>query len=387
MNSRLKKCMFVFLLAGLFLTMGVGAQADSSAYQFEVIYDNAATPVKNQSYTGTCWSFATSSFLESELLRLGKGEYNLSEMFIVKNIYPEKAVNYVRLHGNTTLGPGSLSGDLMRAAAKYGLVPESVYAGMNAGYSKHNHQEMDAVLKAMLDAVIKNPGKQLSTVWLEAVKSVLDVYLGKSPETFEYKGKTFTPKSFAEHLGIRPNDYIQLTSFTHHPFYTRFALEVPDNWARNLYDNVPLDELMATIDNALEKGFTIAWDGDVSEKTFSTKEGIAILPETAWDDMTKAEKDNVFKKVIPELQVTQEIRQICFDNYSSTDDHLMHITGLAKDQNGTKYYITKNSWGTKDFKKDGYVYMSEAYVRAKTISIMLHRDALPLSVGRKLAAR
>jgi bleomycin hydrolase len=387
MVTRLVKSAFWGVMAGLLWVSALAAQADSSVYQFEVIYDNAATPVKNQSYTGTCWSFATSSFLESELLRQGKGEYDLSEMFIVKNIYPEKAVNYVRLHGNTTLGPGSLSGDMMRAAAKYGVVPEAVYAGMNAGYSKHNHAEMDAVLKAMLDAVVANPGKQLSTVWLDAVKGVLDAYLGKSPETFEYKGKTYTPKSFAEHLGIRPNDYIQLTSFTHHPFYTRFALEIPDNWARNQYDNVPLDELMATIDNALAKGYTVAWDGDVSEKTFSNKEGIAILPETDWDDMTKAERDSVFKKVLPELQVTQEIRQAFFDNYRTTDDHLMHITGLAKDQNGTKYYITKNSWGTKDFKKGGYVYMSEAYVRAKTISIMVHRDALPLSIGKKLAVR
>ena len=344
MLSRTMKNVFFGVLAGLLWASSIVAQSDSSAYQFEVIYDNAATPVKNQSYTGTCWSFATSSFLESELLRQGKGEFDLSEMFIVKNIYPEKAVNYVRLHGNTTLGPGSLSGDLMRAAATYGVVPEAVYAGMNAGYSKHNHAEMDAVLKAMLDAIVA-------------------------------------------YLGIRPNDYIQLTSFTHHPFYTRFALEIPDNWARNQYDNVPLDELMATIDNALEKGYTVAWDGDVSEKTFSNKEGIAILPETDWDDMTKAERDSVFKKIIPELQVTQEIRQALFDNYRTTDDHLMHITGLAKDQNGTKYYITKNSWGTKDFKKGGYVYMSEAYVRAKTISIMVHRDALPLSIGKKLAVR
>ncbi len=365
----------------------LAAQADSAGFVFTTATQLDATPIKNQSKTGTCWSFATSSFLESELMRMGKGEHDLSEMFVVRNIYPQKALNYVQRHGSAQLGAGSLSGDMMRIAAEYGVVPEAVYNGKQAGYSDHNHQEMDAVLNSMLDAIVANKGKQLSNVWKNAVAAVLDVYLGEIPETFEYRGKSYTPKSFAAELGFKTADYIELTSFSHHPFYSKFAVEIPDNWANNLYFNVPLDELMEAMDNALENGYTVGWDGDVSEKTFNNKKGIAILPLTDWSDMTEKEQKSLFDAPSPEKDVTQALRQEYFENYATTDDHLMHITGITKDQNGTKYYITKNSWGTKDRGHEGYVYMSESYVRAKTISIMMHHDALPKSIGKKLAMR
>jgi bleomycin hydrolase len=358
-----------------------------SEFDFTVVMQLDACSVKHQASTSTCWSFATNSFLESELLRMGKGNFDLSEMFIVRHIYPQKALNYVQLHGNSTFGPGSLSGDLMRTLAEHGAVPESVYDGKFIGQSRHNHQEMDAVLTAMLDAIIANKGKRLSPAWREALEGVLDAYIGPIPESFEYQGKTYTPSSFLLSLGIEPTDYVELTSFTHHPFDSTFALEIPDNWAHNQYRNVSLEELMAALDSALEKGYTVAWDGDVSEKGFDKKEGIAILPRLDWDDKTEDEQDDTCKKMEPEKEVTQELRQEYFENYATTDDHLMHIVGIASDQNGTKYYITKNSSGIKDRGHDGHVYMSEAYVRAKTIAILLHRNALPKNLSSPLASQ
>lgn len=355
-----------------------------SEFQFTVVTQLDASSVKNQADTSTCWSFATSSFLESELLRMGKGTFDLSEMFFVRHVYPRKALNYVQRHGNSTFGPGSLSGDVLRTLAEHGAVPESVYDGKFIGQSKHNHREMDAVLAAMLDAIIANKGKRLSPAWRDAIEGALDAYLGPIPESFEYQEETYTPSSFALSLGIQPTDYVELTSFTHHPFGGTFAVEIPDNWAYNQCHNITLDELMGALDNALRKGYTVAWDGDVSEKTFNKKEGIAILPLVDWDDKTEHQQDNTCKKIEPEKEVTPELRQEYFSNYATTDDHLMHITGVATDQNTTRYYITKNSHGTKDRGHNGHVYMSEAYVRAKTISILLHRDALPKTLSDRL---
>lgn len=353
-------------------------------FKFEVIKEVQTTPVKNQAKTGTCWTFATNSFVETELLRMGKGAYDISEMFIVREAYPLKAQRYVRLHGNATLGSGGLSGDVMHIIRDFGIVPEAVYNGRPYGGEKHNHIEMDAVIKAALDAVIHNRSKKISKAWPKAVEGILNAYLGEVPETFFYEGKTYTPKSFAQMLGIRPQDYVQLTSFTHHPFNTTFSLEIPDNWAYNTYYNIPLDEMMQIIDDAIDQGFSVAWDGDVSEKSFSQKKGVAILPVKQWDDRSKEEKESICDAPEPEIGVTQDIRQEEFDSYQSSDDHLMHITGIAKDQNGTRYYITKNSWGTQDNPYNGYVYMSEQYVRAKTISIMVHEDALPAKLSRQM---
>ncbi len=354
-------------------------------FEFTIVTQLDAGSVKNQAGTSTCWSFATNSFLESELLRMGKGKFDLSEMFVVRQIYPQKSLHYVQQHGSTTFGPGSLSGDLLRTLAEFGAVPESIYDGKFFGHSKHNHHEMDAVLTAMLDAVIANKGKRLSPAWRDAVEGVLDAYIGQVPETFAYEGQTYTPQTFAESLGIEPSDYVELTSFTHHPPNSTFALEIPDNWAHNQYRNVSLNELMAALNNALEDGYTVAWDGDVSEKEFNKKEGLAILPLVDWDDKTEDEQKETCQKPEPEKEVTPALRQQYFENYATTDDHLMHITGVATDQNGKKYYITKNSWGTKDRGHDGHVYMSVAYVRAKTIAILLHRDGLPQTLSKKLA--
>ncbi len=384
-----KMSIWPLIITGWLLSFGFcrETEGEPQGFQFTILKQLEATSVKNQAKTGTCWSFATSSFLESELLRMGKGRYDLSEMFVVRHIYPQKALNYVRRHGNTTFGAGSLSGDLLRTVAEYGVVPEFVYDGKFVGYSRHNHAEMDAVLKAMLDAVIANQGKRLSPAWPKAVDAVLDAYLGEVPEKFAYNGKTYTPKSFAAELGIKPTEYIELTSFTHHPFYSEFALEIPDNWANNRYYNVPLDEFMNALNHALENGYTVGWDGDVSEKEFNKKEGVAILPLIDWEEKTEAEQEQTCKTPEPEKEVTPELRQQYFENYATTDDHLMHITGIATDQNGTRYYITKNSWGTKDRGHDGYVYMSEAYVRAKTVSILMHRNALPENLGKRLAMK
>ena len=380
-NTLVVWAVFLCVTGAIQLAFADDEPETKSGFEFTIVTQLDASSVKNQAKTGTCWSFATNSFLESELLRRGRGSVDLSEMFVVRHIYPQKALNYVQRHGKAVFGPGSLSGDLLRTLAERGAVPESIYDGKFIGQSKHNHEEMDAVLAAMLDAVIANKSKRLSPAWRDAVEGVLDAYVGQIPESFEYKGKTYTPKTFAESLGIKTSDYVELTSFTHHPSGSTFALEIPDNWAHNQYRNVSLNELMGTLDNALAKGYTVAWDGDVSEKEFSRKEGIAILPLVDWDDKTEDEQKETCKKPEPEKEVTQAMRQEYFDNYTTTDDHLMHITGVANDQNGKRYYITKNSWGTKDRGHEGYVYMSEAYVRAKTIAILLHSDGLPKALS------
>jgi len=377
----------IVLSIACFVNVGLSAEKDvdlKKGFQFETVKKVKTTSVKNQAKTGTCWTFATNSFMETEVLRLGGEPLDISEMFVVRETYPLKAAKYVRMHGNATLGSGGLSGDVMRAVREFGVVPESVYNGEPYGATKHNHIEMDAVLKASLDAVINNRSHKISKAWPKMVEGILNAYLGEIPETFVYEGKTYTPKSFAKMLGIHPDDYVQLTSYKHHPFNTSFSLEIPDNWEANTYYNIPLDELMQVINTSIDRGFSVAWDGDVSEKSFGKKKGVAILPVKEWNDRSKEEKEAICDGPEPEINVTQKIRQEAFDNYTSTDDHLMHITGIAKDQNDTRYYITKNSWGTKDSKYNGYVYMSEPYVKCKTIAIMVHKDALPKDLRARM---
>ena len=363
-----------FLACLLFLAGGLSA--GESKFKFTVVKDLEATPVKNQYKTGTCWAFSTSSFIESELLRMGKGRHDLSEMFVVRKIYPQKIENYVRYHGKAQLGPGSLAGDLMRVVRDYGMVPEEVYTGRHVGQSRHNHQEMDAVLRAALDALINNKSGRLSKAWPEAFDGILDAYLGEVPKQFTYRGKVYTPRSFADDMGVQPDDYRSFTSYTHHPFYQEFVLKIPDNWYGNSYYNVPLDEFVSIVDTAIDKGYTVVWDGDVSEHSYSSRKGVAILPQKDWADRTKKEKAEICLTPEPEMKVTQALRQEHYDNYSTNDDHLMHITGIARDQNGTKYYIVKNSGGTLERGNKGFVYMSEPYFRSKTISVMVHKDAV-----------
>ncbi|MBM4171922.1 MAG: aminopeptidase [Ignavibacteria bacterium] len=379
------KHLFQMTLIIVLIPILITAQAKKKKerYEFKHIYELKTTPVKNQSKTGTCWSFATTSFIETELIRMGKGEIILSPMYFVRLAYPQKAARYVRYHGDATFGPGGQAHDVMNVIKNHGFVPEDNYKGMNIDEDEHNHGEMHSVLENILSAVIKNRGGKVTPLWPKVFESALDFYLGSTLKEFDYANKSYTPISFSESLGFNPDNYIELTSYTHHPYFSKIDLEVPDNWSRDLYYNIPIDDLIKTIDYAIANGFSIAWDGDTSEKEFDRKKGYAIIPIDA--DSIKEEEDD--KKTIEpykEKTITQEMRQETFDNYTTTDDHLMHLTGIAADQTGAKFYYTKNSWGTKDKKYDGYWYMSLPYVKLKTIAIMVHKDAVPAEIKTKI---
>ncbi len=361
-------------------------------YVFTTVTSLKATPVKDQARTGTCWCFATTSFIESELLRTGKGEFDLSEMFIVRHNYLNRLRdNYIR-GGNGNLGEGSLAHDFMRVFTENGIVPEEVYTGLNYGSSSHNHSELQSYLSSVAGVAVQK--KKESEEYHEIVNGILDSYLGELPQTFTLEGDSFTPASFVSSLGINPGDYVEITSFSHIPFYSRGLLEVPDNWAHERFYNVPLEELIDIMDYSFANGYTVNWDGDVSERGFSRQKGIAINPVipsaenlsgTAGNGKNAQAADPFsFTGPVPEVSVTQDIRQAGYENFTTTDDHLMHLTGIASDQNGTRYYITKNSWGTDNMIYNGYWYMSESYVRAKTIFIMVHKDGIPREIRDKL---
>jgi bleomycin hydrolase len=382
-------------------SLSVHSQEDGKeeGYEFTMIKELPSTSVKNQYRSGTCWSFSALSLLESEMMRIGKEPVNLSEMWIVRHAYSEKAKKYVRFHGNLNFGPGGAFHDVTNMIKKYGIVPEEVYTGLEYGTEKHTHGELDAVLKGYVDQIVENENNKLTPVWHEGFNEILETYLGEKPGTFSYKGSSYTPESFAkEHVGLNPDDYVELSSYTHHPFYSRFILEVPDNWAYDRVYNLPVDELMEVMYNAIDKGYTIAWAADVSDKGFSWKNGVAVVPAKNLEDMTDTEKarweeltEEERQKMLydfdgpgKEKEITQEMRQKAFNNYNTTDDHGMHITGLAKDQNGTKYFYVKNSWSDKNHVYDGYFYASDAYVRYKTMDIMVHKDAIPDGIAEKL---
>ena len=395
----MKTRLLLFIIAAFSLTLSAQKKAEPAkeGYNFTSVVSLKATPVKNQSSTGICWCFATTSFIESELLRMGKGEYDLSEMFIVRNNYIRRLRdNYLR-RGNGNLGQGSLSHNWFKVFADEGIVPDQVYNGLGYGSPTHSHGELNAMLEAVAGVPVKR--KVASPEYNEIVESILDIYLGEVPESFEYKGTRYTPKTFAESLGINASDYVEITSFSHFPFYTRGVLEVPDNWMHERFYNVPLNELIEIMDHALMNGYTVNWDGDVSEKGFSHTNGVAIVPDVVntdnysttdrarFEKMPQADRlEEVFRftRPYPEMVITQENRQTGYETFVTTDDHLMHLTGIVKDQNGTKYYVTKNSWGTERNRFGGYLNMSESFVKAKTIFIMVHKDAIPGPIRAKL---
>ncbi len=382
---------FSLLAALFFLFSAVNAQDTldrKPGFKFTEVKNNKATSVKNQYRSGTCWSFAAVSFLESELIRLGEGETDLSEMFFVNHAYRQKAQRYLRLHGSSNFGPGGQAHDVLNIIRTHGYVTETHYPGLLPGEENHVHGELNNALKGFLDAVKTNSDGKLSKAWPQAFGSILDSYMGPLPSASSEK----TGKK-----GLNPDDYIEITSYTHHPFFTRINLEIPDNWSQDLYLNVSLDDLIATMTYALENGFTICWDGDVSDKGFSHAKGVAILPEyrpesmegterARWEKMSERERTAElykFEGPAAERQITQEIRQDEFDNLKATDDHLMHITGIATDQEGKRYFITKNSWGDKGNPYQGYLYMSEPYIMLNTVAITLHKDGIPASLRRK----
>ncbi len=398
----MKKFAVASLLLACTLTAGAKGKekVKEEGYVFTPVKELKITPVKNQSRSSTCWSYSGIGFLESELLRLGKPEYDLSEMFVVSHSYKDKADKYVRLHGKLNFAPGGSFYDVLYVWKHYGAVPETVMNGLNYGEPQNVHNELDAVSRAYVDAVIKNPNGKLTPAWKKGFDGIVDAYLGELPAKFTYNGKEYTPKSFADELGLNADDYVSITSYTHQPFYQPFVLEIEDNWRGAYSYNVPLDEMMAIMRNAIDKGYTIAWGADVSEKGFN-RDGIGVVPDVQvletsgsdqdrWVGLSQKEKDEEIKKMISkpckELEITQEMRQQGYDNYQTTDDHGMLIYGIATDQNGKEYFMVKNSWGINN-KYKGTWYVSDAYAAYKTMNFVVHKDAVPAEIAMKLGIK
>ena len=371
---------------------------DSTGFKFTDVKLVPTNSVKDQNRSGTCWSFSSSSFLEDEVLRKSGKEVDLSEMWTVRNCYSDKAKRFIRLYGESNFAGGGSGGDIIYVWRNYGLMPEDAYPGIAYGEDKHDHSELDAVLSAAVKAVAKKPGKRVSTAWPKMVDGILDAYLGEVPETFVYEGKTYTPRTFADALGLNPDDYVSVTSFTHHPYYKPFAVEVPDNWLSDLSENVQLDELKAIVDNAIDKGYSVEWSADVSEPGFKWRKGYAVMPVkktgqdlegtelSRWVQLSDADRENETYKIkgpVEEIKVTPEMRQEMFDRQETTDDHGMVIVGIATDQEGNRYYKVKNSWDTNQI-YNGYIYVSEPYFLAKTISIFVNREAIPKDIAKKI---
>ena len=400
----MKKLIAIMALAGLTSSLSAQTPATKDANEpnvFTTVKDARITSIKNQANSGTCWAYSGQSFLEDELIRTGKGDYDLSEMFVVSHSYRDKGRKYVRLHGKLNFAQGGSFYDVLYVLKNYGAVPRSVLPGLNYGTTKNQHGEMEAGLKAFLDAIITNPNGKLSTAWYPAFESIIDQYLGKLPEEFTFKGKKYTPKSYGQALGLNADDYVSLTSFTHHPFYSKFALEIEDNWRWAESYNLPIDELMRTMEYAIDKGYTIAWGSDVSEQGF-TRDGIAVLADVEeietkgsdqarWVGLNRGERHTLLQKLIrsanvPEIDPTQEYRQKGYDNFELTDDHGMVIYGIAKNQIGRKFFMVKNSWGeTGEYK--GHWYASYNFVKGKTMNIVLHRSAIPEDIAKKLGIK
>lgn len=398
MRTNFKLYIAVFLMFNVFSASNLQAQKNNKeGYKFTDLKRIKTSPVKDQGSSGTCWSYAATSFLETELIRLGKGVHDLSEMYFVRLVYPQKAKKYVRLQGMGNFSQGGQAHDVTKLINTYGIVPESAYNGLNYGTTYHQHNELEKTLKGTLDNSLENK-KTYTGKCFFILNSILNSYLGDIPENFKYKNKDYTPQSFAKELNINADKYIELTSYSCYPFYKKVDLEIPDNWSHDDYYNLPIDELMQVVNNAFDKGYSVVWDGDVSSRGFSHSNGVAIVPEDnpdnmegserlKWDKLSYREKQKLlfnFDKPKKEKKITQKYRQETFDTFKTTDDHLMHLVGKAKDQNGSIYYITKNSWADNSNKYGGYLYMSEAFVRLNTIAIQVHIDALPKQIKDKL---
>ncbi len=400
----MKKVLTFAIMAAI--TMSAMAQTDSTAVQkdstegfhFTTIDSVAITPVKDQNRSSTCWAFSTLGFLESEVLRTKGIVLDLSPMYVVSKTMIDRATYCVRLYNEPHFAPGGSAYDVIYCMSHYGLVPRDAMPGIRYGWTANDtlpvHAELDKVAGGYLKGLTGL--KKISPVWREGLQAIYDTYLGKCPETFDFNGKKYTPKSFVEYLGLKEEDYVSITSYTHHPFYEKFALEVPDNWRMDQMYNVPMEDMMRIIDNALANGYTLAWGADVSEIGF-TRKGIGVVPDDdhgadiTGSDMAKwvgmsndKKKEELTKKPLPEKTITQQMRQDAFDNWENTDDHGMQIFGIAHDQNGKRYYMVKNSWGTMRSDYKGIWYVSEAYMQYKTNDILVHKNAIPKDIRKKL---
>jgi len=369
------------------------AEAKNDTAQFTVIKANPVTSIKDQNQSGTCWAFSSLSFLEAELLRMGKGEYDLSESFLVYHTYLDRADRAVRTHGDVSFSQGGSFYDAIYCLKNYGMVPQEAMTGTLYGDSLFNFNQLDAVASAYVNALAKGKQKTINPAWKSDLSNIYANYFGAFPKTFTYKGKSYTPQSFAQSLGLNPDDYVSLTSFTHHPFYSQFIIEVQDNWRWAESYNLPLDEFMEVMDQAVRNGYTFAWGADVSEKGF-TRQGIATVPDTkkAADKTgsdaarwTGTNERNGMKTedAKGEKVITQEMRQLAYDNWETTDDHGMVIYGLAKDKDGKEYFMMKNSWGEYG-PYNGYWYVSKPYVAYKTMNILINKKAIPSKIAKKL---
>ena len=368
------------------------AFAQASEPEFTVVKENPITSIKDQHRSGTCWCFSAISFIESEILRTKGLEVDLSEMFVVGKSYHDRAVKYVRLDGHLNLAAGSSFGDVLHVIKDYGIVPNSEMPGLNYGTEKPEHYEMDAAIKGFTDAINSRPNKTLTPAWTKALDGIVAAYLGEYPTEFTVDGKTYTPESYRDYLGINYDDYVNLSSFAHQPWYEPFVIEVCDNWRWDTAYNLPINELMEVMENAVMKGYTVAWGSDVSEKGF-TRNGTAVIVEeqkAKGSDMEhwtgKVENKQDADKKIDDFVVTDDMRLEGYNNKATTDDHGMHIYGIAKDQNGELYYMVKNSWGESG-KYKGIWYASEDFVSYKTLNIVVHKDALPKHIAKKLGIK
>ncbi|MBR3409138.1 MAG: aminopeptidase [Paludibacteraceae bacterium] len=399
----MKKIFCIAALAAVCLSAGAqeAEKKDSvKGFQFTTMDSVGITSVKDQNRSSTCWAFSTIGFLESELLRLTGKTYDLSEMFVVSHTMMDRAEYVVRMHGDADFAPGGSAYDVIYCLKNYGMVPQEAMPGIMYGTSKADtlpvHTELDAVAKGYVNGIAKNTRlKKLSPIWKQGLQAIYDAYLGKYPTYFTYEDVEYTPTSFASMLGLNPDDYVSITSYTHHPFYSQFALEVQDNWRMDQMYNVPMEDMMRIIDHAISSGYTLAWGADVSEAGF-TRKGIGVVPDIENEDNTGSDADHwvgltpdekrkeLTEGPCAELTITQEMRQEAFDNWENTDDHGMQIFGTAQDQNGKKYYMVKNSWGTKKSNYKGIWYISEAFMQYKTNDILVHKDAIPEDIRAKL---